>query len=142
MLRNRRLLIEWLARNKYSIAIGADTQFYGEFKANGAPVAYLKLSEGSSASAGAGCLAMLQRAAHPNASLVLVNWLLTKEGQTIFQKAFGAPSVRLDVDMTGIEPTFIPQEGEILISDTSDEWYASKANSSALVKRIFKPLTQ
>lgn len=139
---DKRLQLEWLARNKYPISVGAEAQTYSEFKASGAHIDYLKLSEGSGVTSGAGCLAMLKRAAHPNASLVLINWLLTKEGQTIFQKAFGAPSGRLDVDMTGIEPCFIPQEGEILISDTSDEWYNSKAARSELVKQIFKPLTK
>ena len=85
---------------------------------------------------------MLKRAAHPNASLVFINWLLTKEGQTIFQKVYGTPSARLDVDMTGIDPAFIPQEGEKLISTISEDWWAGVAGRMEIAKQIFKPLLQ
>ncbi len=140
VLRDKRAVVEWLARNKYSIAIGADSQTYSEFKANGAPVAYLKLSEASVSTSSGGLTAMLKRAAHPNMALVFVNWLLTKEGQTIFQKAFGAPSARLDIDMAGLETAFIPQEGERLIQDASDEWYANYPVYREIIRQIFKPL--
>ncbi len=142
LLRDKRLVVEWVARNKYPVAIGADAQTYSEFRAKGAPISFLKLNEGSATTASGGCIAMLKRAAHRNASLVFLNWLLTKEGQTIFQKTFGAPSARLDVDMTGIDPAFIPQEGEKLISTVSEEWWAGTAGRIEIIKRIFKPLMQ
>lgn len=140
ILRDKRSVVEWLARNKYQIAIGPDLQTFSEFKVNGAPIKYLRASEGSASLAGGGCLALLKQTAHPNASTIFVNWLLTKEGQTIFQKNYGTPSARLDMDMTGIDPAFVPQEGEKLISTTSDEWYAGKAAGVQLVKEIFQPL--
>ena len=140
VMRDKRLVVEWVARNKYPIAIGPDLQTYSEFRKNGAPITELKMNEGSASLAGGGCLAMLKRAAHPNASLVFMNWLLTKEGQTIFQNAYGTPSARLDVDVSGIDPAFIPLEGEKLISSTSEDWYAGKAAGVEVVKQIFKPL--
>ena len=140
VLRDKRLVVEWLARNKYPIAIGPDAQTYSEFRSNGAPIAYIKMSEGSGSTSSGGCISILKRAAHPNASLVFLNWLLTREGQTIFQKSFGAPSARVDVDLTGMDPGFIPQEGEKLFSAMSAEWYASKAAGMEVVNQIFKPL--
>ncbi len=142
IIRDKRLLMEWLSRNKYAIALGPDLQTFTEFKGNGAPITYMKLSEGVGVTAGGGCLAMLKRAAHPNAALVFINWLLSKEGQTIFQKAYGTPSARLDVDMTGIDPAFIPQEGERLISNMSEEWYATKAHSAEIARQVFKQQMQ
>lgn len=142
ILRDKRLVVEWLARNKYPIAVGPDAQTYSEFRANGAPITMLKLREGSASTASGGCLAMLKRAAHPNAALVFINWLLTREGQTIFQKAYGTPSARLDVDMTGMDPAFVPQEGEKLISTTGEEWWAGTTARIELIKQIFKPLIQ
>ena len=143
IIRDRRMVVEWVARNKYPIAIGPDLQTYSEFKAKGSPLSYLKLSEGSGTTAGGGCLAMLKRAAHPNASLVFINWLLSKEAQTIFQKAFGTPSARLDVDMAGIDPAFIPQEGEKLISTISpEERLAGTAARMDMAKQLFKNLIQ
>ena len=140
VLRDKRLVVEWLARNKYPIAIGPDTQTFSEFRAKGAPIAYLKLSEGRNSSASGGCLALLKRAPHPNASLVFINWLLSREGQAIFQKAFGAPSARLDVDLSNIDPAFIPQEGEKLIPDSECLWGPDSAGRREIIKQIFKPL--
>ena len=140
VLRDKRLVVDWVARNKYPMAIGADAQTYSEFRANGAPISALQFNEGSGGTASGGCIAMLKRAAHPNAAKVFINWLLTMEGQTIFQKAAGAPSARLDVDMAGIDPGFIPQEGKRLIPSTGEEWYASEATNGEIIKRIFQPL--
>ncbi len=142
VLRNKRLVVEWLARNKYPVAVGVDAQTYSELKTHGAPIDYIKLSEGSASTSSGGNIAMLKRAAHPNASLVFINWLLTKEGQSIFQKFYGTPSARVDVDTTGIDPGFVPQEGERLISTMNEEWYANKIYGNELVKQIFKPLMQ
>ncbi len=85
---------------------------------------------------------MLKRAAHPNAALVFLNWLLTREGQAIFQKSYGTPSTRIDVDTTGIDPAFIPQEGEKLISTVSEEWWAGVPARVEVAKQVFKPLLQ
>ncbi len=142
VIRDRRLIVEWLSRDKYPIAVGPEVQTFTEFKAHGAPITYLKLSEGSGTTASGGCLAMLKRAAHPNASLVFINWLLSREGQAVFQKGYGSPTARLDVDMTGIDPAFIPQEGERLISNQTEEWFALRASSAEATKQIFKPLIQ
>lgn len=142
VLRDKRLVVEWLARNKYPVAIGPDAQTYSEFRANGAHIAYIKMSEGSASTSSGGCLAILRRAVHPNASLVFMNWLLSREGQAIFQKTFGAPSARTDIDMAGMDPGFVPLEGEKLFSAMSDEWYAGKAHSTELINQIFKPMMQ
>ncbi len=142
LLRDKRLVVEWVARGKYPIAVGPDLQTYSEFRSKGAPIAEIKLSEGSASTAGGGCLALLKRAAHPNASLVFINWLLSKEGQTLFQKSYGTPSTRADMDMTAIDPAFIPQEGERLISTVSEEWWAGVPGRREIAKQVFKPLLQ
>ena len=54
--------------------------------------------EGIYASSGSGNLVILKHAPHPNATKVFVNWLLSKEGQTIFTNAMGQPTRRFDVD--------------------------------------------
>ncbi len=40
----------------------------------------------------------LKKAPHPNAAKVLINWLLSREGQEVFSNAMGQPTRRLDVD--------------------------------------------
>jgi ABC-type Fe3+ transport system substrate-binding protein len=48
-------------------------------------------------SAGTGVLGLINRAPHPNALRVFVNWLLSKEGQEVWVKHTERNSRRLDV---------------------------------------------
>ena len=59
------------------------------------PIKLLDTEEGVVVSGNA--MAAINNSPHPNAAKVLVNWLLSQEGQTVFQKAQGATSVRKDV---------------------------------------------
>ena len=43
---------------------------------------------------------MIKNAPHPNAAKVFINWILSKEGQQVYGKAFGQSTRRLDVDTT------------------------------------------
>jgi len=64
------------------------------------PIKLVDIEEGVVVSGNA--MAAINNAPHPNAAKVLINWLLSKEGQAVFQKAQGATSVRKDV------PDFLP----------------------------------
>ena len=60
-------------------------------------------------SSASGSLALLNRAPHPNAAKVFINWLLSREGQTLFQKVISVPgdarnSRRIDVPKDHIPP--------------------------------------
>jgi iron(III) transport system substrate-binding protein len=97
--RNLRQLGEAVARGKSAISIGLSYYTYVPFIKAGLPVRPLSgIKEGYYAATGSGNLAILRNAAHPNASKVFVNWLLSKEGQTAFTKAMGQPTRRFDVD--------------------------------------------
>lgn len=43
--------------------------------------------------------------AHPNSTRVIVNWLLSRDGQEIVTKALGQATRRLDVDTKGLRET-------------------------------------
>ena len=97
--RNLRQLGEAVARGKSAVSIGLSYYTYLPFIKAGLPVRPLsRIKEGYYAATGSGNLAILKNVAHPNASKVFVNWLLSKEGQTAFTKAMGQPTRRFDVD--------------------------------------------
>jgi ABC-type Fe3+ transport system substrate-binding protein len=97
--RNLRPLAETVARGKASLSIGVSYYSYLPFIKAGLPVRPLPIpKEGIYASSGSGNLVILKNAPHPNATKVFVNWLLSKEGQTVFTKALGQPTRRFDVD--------------------------------------------
>jgi ABC-type Fe3+ transport system substrate-binding protein len=62
-----------------------------------------------------GEVGLINRAPHPNAARVYLNWLLSKEGQTSWARGTGYVSSRLDVptDLPDIEPWRVPQLNEI-----------------------------
>src|SRR5438552_15442142 len=47
--------------------------------------------EGVNLSLAFGSLALMNRAPHPNAAKVFINWLLSREGQALFQKVISVP---------------------------------------------------
>ena len=58
----------------------------------GIPIAIVdarQLKEGADVNPANGSLALFNKAPHPNAAKVYINWLLSKEGQTVFR----APTV-------------------------------------------------
>ncbi len=62
--------------------------------------------------------------AHPNAGVVLLNWLLSKEGQSLFAKGWGTPSLRIDAATEGIDPLFLIQPGEKLFLPNEEKTLA------------------
>ena len=100
MLRDDRQATEWLAEGRYPIVIGVADRFVVDFGRQGLPVTLVdpaKIKEGGDLSPAAGSVALINRAPHPNAAKVYINWLLSKEGQTEISKASDRPSWRADV---------------------------------------------
>jgi len=75
------------------------------------PISHLK--EGRYASIGNGAHTILKNRPHPNATKVFVNWMLSKEGQEVYVKAFGQGSRRLDVNTS-----WTPKIGYYAAKDT------------------------
>jgi len=100
LLRDWNQEFEVLAREKYLVLIG-DTDVLAEERIKaGVPIAILdprKIKEGSDIGCIDGALTMFNRAPHPNAAKVYINWLLSKEGQTDYARLTGNISARLDV---------------------------------------------
>ncbi len=98
LTRDLRLQTEWVARGKYSIAIASDTATINEFRKAGAPLSTFNLmKEGTFSTSAFGSVIVMDNAPHPNAATVFVNWLLGKEGQTVWSTSSGFASRRLDV---------------------------------------------
>ncbi len=97
ILRETRVQAEWLAMGKNSIALAARSDNIKEFQDARAPVKYIMTKEGSYISHGGSPFFVMKKAAHPNASIVFVNWFLTKEPQTNYGRFRTFESKRLDV---------------------------------------------
>lgn len=111
--RNLRQGVNWLAEGKYALYLDGTPQSIDEAARRGLPVALLQnpLKEGQVITGNYCCLAVLDRAPHINATTVFVNWMLSKEGQLLWQTAVNKNSLRVDIAKDGIPADIIPQKG-------------------------------
>ncbi len=139
--RDKRILVESVARGKYSIGLGPYREMFTQFIDEGAPIGVPTLTEPLAASASAGGLGVAIEPAHPNATIVFVNWLLSREGQSQLARSFLVASTRLDSSKEGINPMFIPKQGQKLYWDT-EEMIRGKGRMMTLTKDILDKTTK
>ena len=110
--RDQRRQIEWVAQGKYPLHLSPGTIMFQLAKRG---LKFGVVSEfkeyGSYLSAGFGGAMLVNRAPHPNAAKVFLNWLLTKGGQTAWSIAMGYVSRRLDVPTDHLPSYWIPKPG-------------------------------
>ncbi len=95
--RDARQQLEWVAKAKYPLALGFDFTVMEEIREAGAPIVHVVPAEGTYIGAATGSIALFDKPAHPNAARLFVNWLLSKEAQTLFVKVSREQSRRADV---------------------------------------------
>jgi iron(III) transport system substrate-binding protein len=109
-------LVNLVGQGKYPILIGPRDTMLADALKRSLPISIVNPSmvrEGSDISPASGNVAMFNRAPHPNAAKVYINWLLSKEGQTHHARALGTVSDRLDVPLDHAEPWKVPRPGAI-----------------------------
>ena len=119
-LRDSRLHVESVARGKFALGLAPLPDVLEEFIALGSPIAPVIMKEGANVAPAAGAMAVPTKFANPNAAQVFVNWLLSKEGQTVFSRSFGNPSTRADVSTEGFRPLWTRQPEDKLIFDNEE----------------------
>lgn len=139
--RDQRLQMDWLAQGKYAILLAPQRELVAEFQSIGAPIMPVEMEEISPISPGSGSVALINKAPHPDASRVFINWLLSREGQTSYVKAFGFPSARLDVSTQGIDKLYIPDPRKKYAVLTED-FYMGQNDMRELAVEIFSPLSK
>ena len=94
LLRDERQQVDWLASGKYPIALTAKADEVDEAKSQGLPVTVMDphafRKDGVALESGGTMIGLVNRAPHPNAAKVFLNWFLSREGQMALQK--GAPN--------------------------------------------------
>jgi iron(III) transport system substrate-binding protein len=101
---DRRQVADSLSKGAIAISIGPTYYSFVSYVKAGLPVKWLPpLKEGTYVSMGNGGPVALKNPPHPNAAKVLINWLLSKEGQEIYSLAQGQATRRTDVDTKSME---------------------------------------
>lgn len=133
--RDNRLLLEGVAKGKYPIGVSASMALTAQFKQLSAPIGYAGLVDKAFVTPGAGNIYVFDKAPHPNATKLYINWLLSKEGAELWVPAHGYPSLRLDVN-SHMDSALIPPKD---VSVTHDASYLKlQAEMRTVAKDIFK----
>jgi iron(III) transport system substrate-binding protein len=137
ILRDYAQEVDAIGQGRYPVLIGgADFVVTGRAK-QGVPIATVdarQLKEGTDLSPTNGNLALFNKAPNPNAAKIYINWLLSKEGQTIFARANGYVSARLDVPTDHTEPWRVPLPGAI--KTYTKDAMQSRDNVQSLIKEV------
>jgi ABC-type Fe3+ transport system, periplasmic component len=96
--RDTRQITDGLARGTYPISLGAEDADVEKLRAEGVPISILENLPDlySEISASFGQVALIDNAPHPNAAKVFLNWIASKEGSELFNRAMGTVPTRND----------------------------------------------
>ncbi|MEX0802656.1 MAG: extracellular solute-binding protein [Candidatus Binatia bacterium] len=84
--RDQRRQIEWIARGKYALLLSPSGGLLGQLRQQGLRFDVLEEYKdiGTTLSSSFGNLMLINKAPHPNAAAVFINWLLTRDGQIVW----------------------------------------------------------
>ncbi len=111
--RDERRQIESVVKGKYAILLGPGDRIIPELLKRGLNFGVLEEFKdyGSLKTAGPSSLMLFNKAPHPNAAAVFVNWLLSKNGQIAWSQAAGYVSRRTDVTADHLPLYAAPRSG-------------------------------
>lgn len=121
--RDQRQLTDWLARGVYPLSLFVGPQV-AEAQDQGLPVMEIyRLPDAMPVVDGAsGNVVVIDKAPHPNAAQVFVNWLASKEGLEIFARNSFAGTLRNDIDESWLRPEEVPREGQAYFDNSEWNW--------------------
>ncbi len=122
-----RQAVDWLGTGKFAVGMPIQGGTVYKAKNQGLPVDEFSpyhFKEGVNLSSAFGSIALMNRAPHPNAAKVFINWLLSRDGQALFQKTISVPgdarnSRRVDVPKDHI-PADEQRRDKMSYFDTDD----------------------
>ena len=110
--RERRQLTDWVIRGNYPITFGAEDGEIDRLREEKMPVMTVYgLEDLPGSVSGGNMLGLMDKAPHPNAARVFVNWMASKEGVEIYGRALNMVPARTDIDLKDFPPETIPKPG-------------------------------
>jgi iron(III) transport system substrate-binding protein len=122
---------DWLAVGKYAICFSCDVDV---LKDQGLPVDTIGpnvFKEGGAMVQQFGSLTLMNKAPHPNAAKVFINWLLSRRGQLAMQKRLAegespADSLRIDIPKDDVPLLVRRVEGVRYLDASNPKWLSMK----------------
>ena len=137
ILRDVRMINEAVAKGKYPVALGPGSDVVEEFVRAGAHVALRFPSDEAALQTGHGSFALLSNAPHPNAAKIFVNWLLSKEGMTLYSKVHNVQSARLDVPVDFLTPDRMREPGVKYLWPEVEDFLVGESKLYVAARELF-----
>jgi iron(III) transport system substrate-binding protein len=132
--RNGRQAMQWLAEGSYPIVLGPDLAEMINFKRLGYPIEVVLPPDGPTMlTAGWGLVCLMNKAPHPNAAKLFVNWIAGRNGLEVFANSTQSASLRTDVKYDNLPAWLFPQKGSTYM-DTSEWKFVTQQHEAALDK--------
>jgi len=138
--RDYREIADWTAHGTIAVAIGIDESQVKPVIEAGAPVGLIQaLQEGGYVTSAFGSVVLLNKAPHPNAAKVYLNWLLGKEAQTEWSRRSGYLSRRADVPQETVpEPSRVQPGVKYDTTNYKEDVVKRKEEVAAVLGKYFK----
>lgn len=142
IVRDYTVAVESVVRGKYPVGFLLHEEVALKYIADGAPVDMVSLKEANVISRAAKAISLFNKAPHPNAAKVFINWFLSKEGQIAAQKAMGDHSARLDIPPEGVITRKMRVSGIDYrdVGMDSEEATVKRGERYPILAEIFAPL--
>jgi iron(III) transport system substrate-binding protein len=119
--RERRQLTDGVLRGTYPIGFGAEDGEIERLEGEGQPVKTIySLDDMPGSISGGNMVGMMDKAPHPNAARVFVNWMASKEGNEIYGRALKMVPARSDIDAASFMPPEVIPKSDVKYFDVFD----------------------
>jgi len=132
--RDGRQAAQFVAEGTYAILMGPDTSALMQFQHLGYPLESVFPTDAPNIlSGGYGLLSLVNKAPHPNAAKLFINWLAGRQAQEAFGEALLSVSLRTDTVYKDLPAYLFPQKGTKYL-DAYDYAFVTKDREAAMTK--------
>ena len=119
--RDNRQVAEFMVRGRYPIAIGVNPQILATYQKQGLAknLKLVHFAEMSTMSSSSSTIWLVNRAPHPHAAKVFINWLLTRDAQVVWAKEVETNSRRVGIE-PGNPQYAVPPEAKFMQIDAEE----------------------
>jgi iron(III) transport system substrate-binding protein len=134
---DRRQLADWLARGTYPICLTCKVEHVSALQKDGFKLLEVFDLAGmhNRVTPSPFLLSFANKAPHPNAARIFVNWMAGKEALEIYSRKNGTATLRADVDESFLDPHIIPRPGTTYVENSDPQWISSGRRAATQAMR-------
>jgi iron(III) transport system substrate-binding protein len=136
--RDTRQIAEFMVRGRYPIALGVNPLLLSQFQTQGLgkSLKTYHFPEMDTVNSSSSTVWLINRAPHPNAAKIFINWLLTKDAQVVWAREVETNSRRVGVEPGN--PTFAVPRGAKLLQVDAEENLPEVVKTQDIAKAVIK----